>query len=653
MALERKITETLNKKIWIIPVLFVIMCVFFITSIAILEVRGFKNLEPTFAFSVGGEVFAMMVSIVLVASILPAYKRQSGYVRIFVTLLTVGCFSLFFDIVQMVVDGIPEFALFNKIICIFVFASEIAFTYFFWLYVNYVLKVKGKVMNVLSAIAFVALIGFYFLPFVNLFYPLYFTIDSDGVYHRMTMTWWICRIYIVLIVIFVIVALILSKEKIRTKLIIVIFMGLPLVALGAGGYQYGVSILYSSMMVSLVLIYALLFSDNEKHLYSTNKELGLATNIQKHMLPSIFPAFPERKEFDIYALMNPAKEVGGDFYDFFLIDETHLGIVMADVSDKGVPAALFMMASKIMIQNYAMMGYSPKEVLSRANKQICSNNQDEMFVTVWLGILDLNTGLLVASNGGHEKPIIKKPNGSFEILNDKHNFVVGFFADAPYSEYQIQLEKGSKLFVYTDGIPESNNGNEQFGMNRTLDSLNKYKDLSTKEICDNLLHDIREFRGEANQFDDVTMLCLEYEGCDSKSYSVTIPADVAHISNGIKPITNLLQEIGVEHKIVYKIELALDELLTNVASYAYPPDVAGEIEIQYEIVDSPNRMISISIIDEGKEFDPLSLEEPDISLSSEDRAIGGLGLFIVKNTMDEMKYDRKNNKNVLTIKKKI
>ena len=651
LALESKITESLNKKVWIIPMLFGLMCFFLISSIVAIELRGFSELEPTFAFSIGGELFVIMVAIVLTASILPAYKRQSGYVRIFVTLLTVGCFVSYLDMMQMVVDGIPELAMLNKVICVFVFMGESLFTFFFWMYITYVLKVKNVAMDALSTIASGLLVVFAILPFINFITPLYFNIDEFGVYSRSPQTWWICRIYIVLIVLFVIISLFLSKEKIRTKVIVVIFMGVPLVAVGAGGYQYGVSILYSAMMVSLVLVYALLFSDNERHLYSTNKELGLATNIQKHMLPNIFPAFPDRKEFDVYALMNPAKEVGGDFYDFFLVDDTHLGLVIADVSDKGVPAALFMMASKIMVQNYTLMGFSPKEVLSRVNKQICANNQDEMFVTIWLGILDLKTGLLVASNGGHENPIIKKPNGDFEVFNDKHNLVVGFFADTPYSEYTVQLEKGSKLFVYTDGIPECRDAEGQFGMARAVETLNKFKDLSPEAICKNTLLELTTFMGDNKQFDDITMLCVEFKGYNENTKRIVIPADNNHVPNVINEIIDYITKKGADHKALYKVEVALEELLVNVASYAYAPGT-GNIEIIYDF-DEETRVMSITIIDEGKAFNPLDAEDPDTTLSSSERAIGGLGIFIVKNTMDEVEYVRKDDKNVIIIKKKI
>jgi len=289
-------------------------------------------------------------------------------------------------------------------------------------------------------------------------------------------------------------------------------MDLLILTMGSGGYKTGVAIQYCSMMMSIILIFAFLFSDNERDLYTTNKELSLATNIQKHMLPSIFPAFPDRKEFDVYASMSPAKEVGGDFYDFFLIDDDHLGLVMADVSDKGVPAALFMMASKIIVQNYAMMGKSPGEVLTLVNKQICTNNQDEMFVTIWLGILDIKTGVLKACNAGHEKPLITDKNGKFEMIQDVNNFVVGWYKGIQYKEYEIKLEKGSKVFLYTDGVPEANSGTAQFTRERMVETINKYYKNSPEEIVKSMKQDIDLFVGTHTQFDDITMLCAEYKG---------------------------------------------------------------------------------------------------------------------------------------------
>ena len=242
-------------------------------------------------------------------------------------------------------------------------------------------------------------------------------------------------------------------------------------------------------------------------------ELSLATRIQAAMLPHIFPPFPGRSEIDIFASMDPAKEVGGDFYDFFLVDDDHLGLVMADVSGKGVPAALFMMASKIILQSCAMLGQSPAEILTKTNQAICSNNQEEMFVTVWVGILELSTGKLTAANAGHEYPILKQPKRSFEIYKDKHGFVIGGMDGVRYKQYEIQLEPGAKLFLYTDGVPEATTaGNELFGMERMIGALNTSKDNSPQEILKTVRRAVDEFVLDAEQFDDITMLCIEYRG---------------------------------------------------------------------------------------------------------------------------------------------
>ena len=241
-------------------------------------------------------------------------------------------------------------------------------------------------------------------------------------------------------------------------------------------------------------------------------ELHMANQIQESMLPSIFPAFPERSEFDIYATMDPAREVGGDFYDFFLIDKDHLCMVIADVSGKGVPAALFMMISKIIIQSCAMLGRGAGEILTKTNEALCSNNRMEMFVTVWLGILEISTGKLTASNAGHEYPAMKAGD-RFELLKDKHGLVIGGMAGIQYKEYELQLKPGDKLFLYTDGVAEATRGgHELFGTKRMLEALNRDPDASTQEILMNVRSAVDEFVGNDEQFDDLTMMCFEYIG---------------------------------------------------------------------------------------------------------------------------------------------
>lgn len=247
-------------------------------------------------------------------------------------------------------------------------------------------------------------------------------------------------------------------------------------------------------------------------------ELELATRIQADMLPRDFPPFPGHSEIDLYAVMDPAKEVGGDFYDFFLIDDDHVGLVMADVSGKGIPAALFMMMSKIMIRNYAMTIRQPARALEAVNEQICANNQEQMFVTVWLGILDIRTGKLTAANAGHENPVIRMPDGQFEEFKDRHGFVIGGMEGMHYHEYELQLPAGGELFLYTDGLTEANNSaDELFGKERMLRALGETSGMAVHEILYHVRESVDSFVGEAPQFDDLTMMCVAYYGNEARN----------------------------------------------------------------------------------------------------------------------------------------
>ena len=241
-------------------------------------------------------------------------------------------------------------------------------------------------------------------------------------------------------------------------------------------------------------------------------ELRMATQIQTAMLPNRFPAFPDRVEFDLYASMDPAKEVGGDFYDFFLVDEDHLALVIADVSDKGVPAALFMMSSKIIINYRTKIGGSPSEILAAANAQLFRNTKSRMFVTVWLGILELSTGRLTCANAGHEYPIIRGQDGEFRVYKDKHGLMVGAMKASKYQDYEIQLAPGDAVFLYTDGVPEANNAaGEFYGMDRLKATLNRISGTQPKEILEEIKADVAAFANGADQFDDLTMLCVVYK----------------------------------------------------------------------------------------------------------------------------------------------
>ena len=239
-------------------------------------------------------------------------------------------------------------------------------------------------------------------------------------------------------------------------------------------------------------------------------ELSFAKNIQHSSLPAKFPAFPDRTDFDIYAYMKPAREVGGDFYNFRLLDDDHLAMWIGDVSDKGVPAALFMMAINIVINNRASMGGTPAEIMAFVNNNICEHNEANLFVTIWLGILEISTGRLTFVNAGHEEPALYRKGGFFELYKTKHNVAVGVFPDIEYTNYDIHLGRGDKLFVYTDGVPEATDMFDKlYTTGRMLEALNKYRDGSPQEILEGMNKSVKEFVGDRPQFDDLTMLGFE------------------------------------------------------------------------------------------------------------------------------------------------
>lgn len=242
-------------------------------------------------------------------------------------------------------------------------------------------------------------------------------------------------------------------------------------------------------------------------------DLSIATQIQADMLPQIFPAFPEKKELSIFASMTPAKEVGGDFYDLFLIDDHHVALVIADVSGKGVPAALFMVIAKTLIKNRLQTGESPAEALSIVNNQLCEGNESQFFVTVWCAVIDLETGDGFEVNAGHEYPAVRRDNGEYALIKTKHMPAVAFMEGLKYRQTPLHLDPGDSIFVYTDGVPEATNANnELFGNDRLLDALNRNPAATPAELLPSVKKEIDEFVGDAPQFDDITMLGFVYHG---------------------------------------------------------------------------------------------------------------------------------------------
>ena len=376
-----------------------------------------------------------------------------------------------------------------------------------------------------------------------------------------------------------------------------------------------------------------------------DKDLEIAKKIQHSALPSVFPPYPNRKDFSIFASMDAAKEVGGDFYDFYLLDENHLAFVVADVSGKGIPGAMFMMTSKTLIKSHAESGLAVNDVFTQVNAQLCESNEAGMFVTAWMGILDLETGLIRYANAGHNPPVVRHKDGSYEYLKGKANFVLAGMEGIRYKEQQLQLRQGDEIYLYTDGVTEAHDIDKKlFGEERLLVSLNETAAMTVDEICKKVKADVDAFQGEAEQFDDITMLCVRLNEVENKMLSVTptmetVPQVAAFVEEH-------LEKFEVPMKISAKLMVAVDEIYSNIVRYS------GAAEAQIRIVKEVDT-VRLVFRDNGKPYNPLDAEEPDVTASAEDRAIGGLGIFMVRKMMDNVEYMYKDGQNVLTLTKKV
>ncbi|MEG0178975.1 MAG: SpoIIE family protein phosphatase [Oscillospiraceae bacterium] len=380
-------------------------------------------------------------------------------------------------------------------------------------------------------------------------------------------------------------------------------------------------------------------------------ELEIATQIQASMLPCIFPAFPAHSEFDIYATMEPAKEVGGDFYDFFLIDETHLAVVMADVSGKGVPAALFMVIAKTLIKNHAQTGLPANEVFNRVNRQLCENNDADLFVTAWMGILEIGTGKFTYVNAGHNPPLLRRKGGSYEYLHSRPGFVLAGMDTVRYRINEMELLPGDQLYLYTDGVTEAINVDEElWGEDRLLECINSNAALPPHLLLPAIKAGLDSFVGDAPQFDDITMLNLTIsEEVQSPMKSITVAANVSELDRVLAFIEGELEQQSCPMGAQMEIGIAVEEIFVNIAHYAYNP-VEGKATIRCEIAENP-LAITIQFLDNGVPYNPLDKADPNITLDADERDIGGLGIFMVKKSMDCVDYRYDHGKNILTIKK--
>ena len=382
-----------------------------------------------------------------------------------------------------------------------------------------------------------------------------------------------------------------------------------------------------------------------------DKELEYAKQIQLSALPTNFPT---GEDYSIYAQMIAAKEVGGDFYDFYKLNDKTVAFLAADVSGKGIPAAMFMMTAKTIIKDLAESGMAVNDIFTKANEKLCENNESGMFVTAWMGIMDLTTGNVKFANAGHNPPLLKRADGSFEYLKTRAGFVLAGMEGVRYRSGELTLNPGDRLFLYTDGVPEATNTeNKLYGEDRLLAFMNQNAFVEATRLLPALKANIDEFVGEAPQFDDITMLMLDFKPQKGSANMTTrtFPAKTESLNEVLSFVEETLEGYDCPLKIQTAVCVAIEEVFVNVAHYAYP-EGEGTMSLQIGF-DDQSRSITFRMTDQGVPFDPLKKPDPDITLSAEEREIGGLGIFITKKTMDSLSYSYENGENVLTMIKKI
>ena len=382
-----------------------------------------------------------------------------------------------------------------------------------------------------------------------------------------------------------------------------------------------------------------------------DKELEYAKQIQLSALPT---NFPDGDDYSIYAQMIAAKEVGGDFYDFYKLSDTTVAFLAADVSGKGIPAAMFMMTAKTIIKDLAEGGMEVNDIFTKANEKLCENNEADMFVTAWMGILDLQTGKLKYANAGHNPPLLKRADGTFEYLRSRAGFVLAGIDGFVYRVNEMELNAGDRLFLYTDGVPEATNAeSELYGEDRLLSLMKRNAALQATQLLPALKADIDGFVGAAPQFADIMMLMFDYRPQTSsvRTVSRTFPSTKDTLPDVLGFVEETLESCECSMKNQTAICVAIEEVFVNVASYAYG-EGSGDVTLDIGFEEA-SRDVTFRLIDGGIPFDPLQKPDPDITLSVEERQVGGLGIFIVKKTMDTVHYCYEDGKNILTMIKKI
>lgn len=384
-------------------------------------------------------------------------------------------------------------------------------------------------------------------------------------------------------------------------------------------------------------------------------ELNVGRDIQLSMLVQDYPFFPAHDEFSVHAKLEPAREVGGDFYDLFFVNPDEVALIVADVSGKGVPSALFMAVSMTLFRAHAADDRSPASIMTRVNEELASNNPSSMFVTVFLGILNVKTGELRYCNAGHNPPLIKSHDGAVKVLKQIHGPIAGALEEITYREDRLLFGQGDSLLVFTDGVTEAMNAVDEQYSDQRLEQWFADTEATVPEDCvSGLIDSVRAFAGDAEQSDDITVLNLRFNAEPSEKHhdlvTIKIPNELKAIEQVIEKVKEFAKDKTIPEGVIQKLSIAFDDLLNNIISYGYQDDEVHEITV---VVDYAGDELAVTIKDDGIPFNPFTGDDPDTSLSLDDREIGGLGIHLVKQMMDEVSYARKADTNIVRIASKL
>lgn len=478
-------------------------------------IEGLENFNPMYIINITLDTFGMFVGCIVLLGLCLDKQKKGKTTRFLVLIILVTYISLLTDAVEYIYDGMAEYRLHNIWVTTLYYFTLPAEGIFFWYYTLNYLKIKNQKLIQINRLVNIGFAIAILIRIINLKYGFYFVIDEMGIYHRGAQ-YALSKAYFVISMMLSLAIIIAKRKQFKPVQLIAVFLyAIAPVGVGLSSLVvHGLSLSPITTMAVVLFMYCALNVTQGREIAVAENEMAIASKIQENMLPKSFPYLPGKKEFDLYAVMRPAKEVGGDFYDYFMVDDEHLALVMADVSGKGIPAALFMMTSRTLLKNRIQAGDRLSTIMRDVNNQLCEGNVADLYIIAWVGIIELGTGKGIEVNAGTMNRAIKRANGQYELVEFPSDLAIAISAGNEYHEHPFNLNAGDSIFVFTDGVAKDmENSNDMIYSNKCLvEILNTVSEASPKETVDVVLQSIDDYANDPDQLDDITMLCMKYNG---------------------------------------------------------------------------------------------------------------------------------------------